>query len=48
MAQLVPEYTVFANIQACLTPCCLGPVVVSVLATGPKGRRFKPGRGDDL
>jgi hypothetical protein len=24
----------------------LGGVVVSVLATGPKGRRFKPGRGD--
>jgi hypothetical protein len=25
---------------------CLGSVVVSVLATGPKGRAFKPGRGD--
>jgi hypothetical protein len=24
----------------------LGVVVVSVLATGPKGRVFKPGRGD--
>jgi hypothetical protein len=24
----------------------LGGVVVSVLATGPKGREFKPGRGD--
>jgi hypothetical protein len=24
----------------------LGGVVVSVLATGPKGRRFKPGQGD--
>jgi hypothetical protein len=27
-------------------PSHLGGVVVSVLATGPKGRRFKPGRGD--
>jgi hypothetical protein len=24
----------------------LGGVVVNVLATGPKGRRFKPGRGN--
>jgi hypothetical protein len=24
----------------------LGGVVVSVLATGPKGRRFEPGQGD--
>jgi hypothetical protein len=24
----------------------LGAVVISVLATGPKGRGFKPGRGD--
>jgi hypothetical protein len=24
---------------------CLGGVVVSVLATGPKGCRFKPGQG---
>jgi hypothetical protein len=28
------------------TPGRLGVVVVSVLATGPKGRGFKPGRGD--
>jgi hypothetical protein len=26
--------------------CRLGGVAVSVLATGPKGRGFKPGRGD--
>jgi hypothetical protein len=26
--------------------CRLGGVVVSVLATGPKRRGFKPGRGD--
>jgi hypothetical protein len=26
--------------------CRLGDVVVSVLASGPKGRGFKPGRGD--
>jgi hypothetical protein len=26
----------------------LGGVVVSVLATGPKGRRFEPGQGDGL
>jgi hypothetical protein len=26
--------------------CHLGAVVVSVLATGPKGRGFRPGRGD--
>jgi hypothetical protein len=28
--------------------CHLGGVVVSVLATGPKGRGCKPGRGDGL
>jgi hypothetical protein len=27
---------------------CLGGVVVSVVATGPKGREFKPGHGDRL
>jgi hypothetical protein len=26
--------------------CRLGGVVVSLLAAGPKGRGFKPGRGD--
>jgi hypothetical protein len=26
----------------------LGDVVVSVLATGPKGCRFKPGQGDEF
>jgi hypothetical protein len=25
---------------------CVGGVMVSVLTTGPKGRVFKPGRGD--
>jgi hypothetical protein len=29
-----------------MTNCHLGVVVVSVLATGPKNRGFKPGRGD--
>jgi hypothetical protein len=29
-----------------VSPCRLGGVVVSVLATEPTGRGFKPGRGD--
>jgi hypothetical protein len=29
-----------------VSSCRLGGVVISVLATGPKGREFKPGRGD--
>jgi hypothetical protein len=29
-----------------VSSCCLGGVVVSVLATGPKGRGFKPSGGD--
>jgi hypothetical protein len=28
------------------TRCHLGGVVISVFATGPKGRRFKPGLDD--
>jgi hypothetical protein len=29
-----------------VSSCRLGGVVVSVLVTGPKGRGFKPSRGD--
>jgi hypothetical protein len=31
-----------------ITFSCLGGVVVSVLAIGPKGCGFKPGQGDGL
>jgi hypothetical protein len=38
----------FYPIVCCImcTASCLGGVVVSVLATGPNGRRFKPGQSD--
>jgi hypothetical protein len=35
--RLIPNYVLYSR---------LGGVVVSVLTTGPKGRGFKPGRGD--
>jgi hypothetical protein len=34
------------TLQSYLLPGRPGDVVVSVLATGPKGRGFKPGRGN--
>jgi hypothetical protein len=37
---LKPQITMAVSLR------CLGGVVVSVLSTGPKGRGFKPGRGD--
>jgi hypothetical protein len=36
----------YKNIYCILTMCHLGGVVVSVLATGPKGCGFEPGHGD--
>jgi hypothetical protein len=36
----------YAVVKANALLCRLGGVVGSVLANGPKGRRFKPGRGD--
>jgi hypothetical protein len=41
-----PEQQRQQLIQCLHVPICCGGVVVSVLATGPKGRGFKPGRGD--
>jgi hypothetical protein len=38
----------FCLILSHLTGCRLGGVVVSVLATGPKGHGFKPGQGDEF
>jgi hypothetical protein len=34
--------------EDCMYVCRYGGVFVSVLATGPKGRGFEPGRGDVL
>jgi hypothetical protein len=38
------EYKLFSNILFCR----VGSVMVSVLATGPKGCGFKPGRGNEF
>jgi hypothetical protein len=42
--------TTLDQLQTCVATTVfgrrLGGVVVSVLATGPKGRRFEPGQGD--
>jgi hypothetical protein len=38
--------SVITNIQIKVTFCRIGGVIVSVLATGPNVRVFKPSRGD--